>query len=132
MPRPLALVTDHTYHITCRDTNGNQGGFDATQEAWRHNGTTVRHLTRDNFPGTGGTETYASRELSSEPNEWTLVLQRFGGVAVGVYSCHAPQGQVLALDIGESKLHANPKEGGRGEGGKVVAFMFDNRDVTML
>ena len=57
---------------------------------------------------------YASTVVSVEANEWTLVLQRFGGEARGLYICHGlDEGQTLSLDIGQSE---GGREGGR-EGG---------------
>ena len=47
---------------------------------------------------------FASTDVSDASNEWTLVLQVFGGVAAGVYSCHGLQGEVLSLDIQQSEL----------------------------
>lgn len=103
LPRPIALVSGHTYHISCRDT-ANSGSFDDQQEAaWHFNGNPVERLAPKRFPEEGVAAVYASKGVSSVPNEWTLVLQVFGDAAEGVYSCHRLQEEVLSLDIGLGK-----------------------------
>ena len=84
-PRPIDLVTGHTYQITCRDGSNSENN----QLAWRQNGSLV-----------DGSIT-GIRVDGSASNELTLHLEDFGGVAVGVYSCHGAPGDVASLNIGE-------------------------------
>lgn len=102
-PRPISLAPGRTYHIMCRDTS-NTRRFDDSDNmgVWRHNGSPVQTLSPgDALPGVA---VYASTAVSPETNEWTLVLQQFGGGALGLYSCHGLEvGQILSLDIGQSK-----------------------------
>ena len=104
VPRPISLVPGHTYYIMCRDTD-NTRRFDDNDEfeAWHHDGTPVQKLSPEGFPTGDMSAVYASRDVSPAVNEWTLVLQRFGGVAVGVYRCTGVEGESLSLNIGQGK-----------------------------
>ena len=77
--------------------------FDQGTNVWRVNGSSVRSLSSSEFPGSSVSAVYASTDVSDLPNEWTLVLQRFGVNDVGVYSCHGRGGEIASLRIGESK-----------------------------
>ena len=104
-PRPISLVLGQTYHIMCKDTsNTRRFDEDESLEVWRFNNTPVQTLSRDAFPEMGVAAVYASTTVSMEANEWTLVLQQFGGVAIGLYTCRGlDAGQSATLNIGQSK-----------------------------
>ena len=101
-PRPIELILGHTYYITCRDTSATRR-FDNEEggaEPWRHNGSIIQHLRSPFSMGSRESRVFASTEVFSAVNEWTLVLQVFGGGDVGVYRCVGlEEGQSVALEI---------------------------------
>lgn len=103
LPRPIDLVTGHTYQIRCRDT-ADSGRFDDQElVVWEHDGIPVPKLSPGEFPEGSVRAVYASSEVSFLANEWTLVLQLFGEGDEGVYRCNGLNQQVIALDIREGK-----------------------------
>ena len=108
-PRPISLVSGHTYHITCRDDSASEDEI-----SWRHNDNLVQATSQ---PGVG--VVYSSPDISPSSNEQTLVLQEFGSTVVGVFSCHGIQGESVSLDISQSKFG---REGGRGGRGPLQAL----------
>lgn len=104
-PRTIDLVPGRTYHIMCRDTaNTRQFDDDQNLEVWLYNDLPVALSPPMAFPMEGMAAVYASTAVSVEANEWTLVLQEFGGGASGRYTCQGLDvGQSVSLDIGLSK-----------------------------
>ena len=96
-PRPIGLVSGHTYHISCQDESASE-----SEISWRQNNISVQSGMVTSQSGVG--VVYSSPDISSAPNEQTLVLQEFGPVGVGVFSCHGIQGDIVSLNISQSKF----------------------------
>jgi hypothetical protein len=104
--RSISLVPGQTYHVMCKDTsNSRRFDSDESLEVWRHDNSPVQIVTTEAaFPEVGVAAVYASTAVSMEANEWTLVLQQFGGRAAGLYTCQGlDAGQSVSLNIGQSK-----------------------------
>ena len=104
--RSIDLVLGHTYHILCIDTD-TRNFADRDRNTWYRNEVPVQKYFHGSIPESTVATVYASTDISTISSEWTLVLQRFRGEDVGVYSCYGTPGEMVSLSIGQSKYYIN-------------------------